>query len=274
MGGESGGRAAPSRRRWRGVKALVRLRTCTVLSVPLGAYRALPAELLRCRTVRDTGDVCPSRDGRIAGLDSDEITTSELAQRLRPGALLVKAFNNILAHHIPRLVRPRGCAGAQRAAHRRRRVRREDPGRAPDRPARVRDRRCRNARRKLALRARGGRPYPDVLAVNVLRARVAADAVLPALRDGRGSLRFCGGGLAHSPSAQFASLSIGEPGIRTYAQVLHKKLAGTGVHVTSVTIAGAIGSGEARFDTAALAQAYLDPHNQPETEWQHELLRD
>jgi predicted dinucleotide-binding enzyme len=83
------------------VKALVRLRTCTVLSVPLGAYRALPAELLRCRTVWDTGDVCPSRDGRIADLDSDEITTSELPQRLRPGALLVKAFNNILAHHIP-----------------------------------------------------------------------------------------------------------------------------------------------------------------------------
>ncbi|WP_159106874.1 SDR family oxidoreductase [Streptomyces rishiriensis] len=116
--------------------------------------------------------------------------------------------------------------------------------------------------------------WADVLAVNVLGARVAADAVLPALRDGRGSLLFSGGGLAHSPSAEFASLSIGKAGIRTYAQVLHEKLAGTGVHVTSVTIAGAIGGGEERFDPAVLAQAYLDLHNQPQTQWQHELLRD
>jgi NAD(P)-dependent dehydrogenase (short-subunit alcohol dehydrogenase family) len=116
--------------------------------------------------------------------------------------------------------------------------------------------------------------WADTLAVNVLGARVAADAVLPKLRDGRGSLLFSGGGLAHSPSAEFASLSIGKAGIHTYAQILHEKLAGTGVHVTSVTIAGAIGGGEERFDPAVLAQAYLDLHNQPAAEWQHELLRD
>ncbi|WP_159403827.1 hypothetical protein [Streptomyces sp. NRRL S-646] len=46
------------------------------------------------------------------------------------------------------------------------------------------------------------------------------------------------------------------------------------MHATSVTIAGAIGGGETRFDPAVLAQAYLDLHHQPESEWQHELLRD
>ncbi|WP_208636857.1 hypothetical protein [Streptomyces swartbergensis] len=56
----------------------------------------------------DTGNYDPSRDGRIAELDSEEVTTTELAQRLLPGALLVKAFNNILAHHIPQLARPPG----------------------------------------------------------------------------------------------------------------------------------------------------------------------
>jgi hypothetical protein len=86
----------------------------TVLSVPLGAHNALPAELLHGRTVLDTGNYYPSRDGRIAELDSDEISTSELAQRLLPGALLVTAFNNILAHHVPQLARP---AGAPTAAH-------------------------------------------------------------------------------------------------------------------------------------------------------------
>lgn len=46
----------------------------------------------------------------LAELDSEEVTTTELAQRLLLGALLVKAFNNIMAHHIPQLARPAGAA--------------------------------------------------------------------------------------------------------------------------------------------------------------------
>ncbi|MET9563693.1 NADPH-dependent F420 reductase [Streptomyces tauricus] len=81
----------------------------TVLSVPLTAYRDLPAGLLTGRTVLDTGNYYPYRDGRIAALDSEEMTTAELEQQLLPGVLLVKAFNNILAHHIPQLARPAGA---------------------------------------------------------------------------------------------------------------------------------------------------------------------
>lgn len=81
----------------------------TLLSIPLTAYRFLPADLLRGRIVLDTGNYYPSRDGRIAELDSEEVTTTELAGQLLPGALLVKAFNNILAHHIPQLARPAGA---------------------------------------------------------------------------------------------------------------------------------------------------------------------
>jgi hypothetical protein len=40
-------------------------------------------------------------------------------------------------------------------------------------------------------------------AANVLGARVAADAVLPALRDGPASLLFTGGGYALHPSRKF-----------------------------------------------------------------------
>jgi hypothetical protein len=40
---------------------------------------------------------------------------------------------------------------------------------------------------------------------------------------------------------------------------------------TTVTITKGIG-GEARFDSAALAQAYLELHNNPETEGQPELV--
>ena len=52
-------------------------------------------------------------------------------------------------------------------------------------------------------------------AINVLGARgVAADAVLPKLRDGRGTLLFTGGGYALHPTKKFASLSVGKAGLR------------------------------------------------------------
>lgn len=117
------------------------------------------------------------------------------------------------------------------------------------------------------------RDWADATAVNVLGARIAADAVLPELRNGRGSLLFTGGGYALSPSREHASLSVGKAALRAYVHVLHDRLAGTGVHATSVTITGDIGGGEASFDPAVLARAYLELHNQPEAAWQHELMR-
>ncbi|GAA3130129.1 NADPH-dependent F420 reductase [Streptomyces rectiviolaceus] len=81
----------------------------TLLSIPLTAYGSLPDDLLRGRTVLDTGNYYPHRDGRISELDAEKVTTSAWAQELLPGALLVKAFNNILAHHIPQLARPAGA---------------------------------------------------------------------------------------------------------------------------------------------------------------------
>lgn len=109
------------------------------------------------------------------------------------------------------------------------------------------------------------------MAVDVLGARVAADAVLPELRDGRGSLLFAGGGYALRPSTKFSSLSVGKAALRAYVQLLHNHLAGSGVHATSVTITKTIGS-EPRFEPATLAQAYLNLTRQAESEWQHELV--
>lgn len=79
-----------------------------VLSVPLTATTALPAALLEGKTVVDTSNYYPFRDGRIPELDAEELTTSELVQRHFAGTRLVKAFNNILADHIPALARPAG----------------------------------------------------------------------------------------------------------------------------------------------------------------------
>ncbi|MEV0558655.1 NAD(P)-binding domain-containing protein [Streptomyces sp. NPDC050597] len=66
-----------------------------VATVPLHAYDRLPVEALAGRTVIDTMNYYPDRDGRIAELDSGGLTSSALVQRHLEGARLVKAFNNI-----------------------------------------------------------------------------------------------------------------------------------------------------------------------------------
>ncbi|MCX5207737.1 NADPH-dependent F420 reductase [Kitasatospora sp. NBC_00240] len=80
-----------------------------VLAVPILAYRSVPAAPLRGHTVLDTSNYYPIRDGRIPELDSEKLTTSELVQQHLEGAHLVKAFGNILAHHITQLARPSGA---------------------------------------------------------------------------------------------------------------------------------------------------------------------
>ena len=79
-----------------------------VLSIPLKAVQDLPEGLLAGKVVLDTSNYYPSRDGRIAELDAGTVTTSELVSSWLPGARYVKAFNNILAHHLPQLARPAG----------------------------------------------------------------------------------------------------------------------------------------------------------------------
>ena len=79
-----------------------------VLSIPLIAVKDLPTGLLRGKVVLDTSNYYPFRDGRVADLDAGTVTTSELVARWLDGARYVKAFGNILAHHIPLLSRSSG----------------------------------------------------------------------------------------------------------------------------------------------------------------------
>jgi 8-hydroxy-5-deazaflavin:NADPH oxidoreductase len=79
-----------------------------VVTVPLHAYDQLPREALAGRTVIDTLNYYPERDGRIAELDSVELTSSELVQRHLAGARVVKAFNSIGAKQLSSLARPTG----------------------------------------------------------------------------------------------------------------------------------------------------------------------
>lgn len=80
-----------------------------LLSVPLIAHTAISPALLQGKTMLDTNNYYPFRDGRIAELDAEALTTSELIQRHFAGVALVKAFNNILPPHLRQLARPTGA---------------------------------------------------------------------------------------------------------------------------------------------------------------------
>ncbi|MFG3341682.1 NADPH-dependent F420 reductase [Glycomyces sp. NPDC048151] len=76
-----------------------------VVTVPLSAYKAVPVEELRGKVVIDTNNYYPQRDGRIAELDDESTTTSELLQAHLPESFVVKGFNNIFFKHIADLAR-------------------------------------------------------------------------------------------------------------------------------------------------------------------------
>jgi len=79
-----------------------------VVTIPLKNYRQVPVEPLRGKTVIDTNNYYPSRDGNIAEVDSGSTTSSELLQAHLPESHVVKAFNNINFAHLAALPRPSG----------------------------------------------------------------------------------------------------------------------------------------------------------------------
>lgn len=82
-----------------------------VVTVPLAAYRDIPAEPLVGKIVLDTNNYYWERDGHIAELDRGEATTSGLLQQHLPGAKVVKAFNHIMAKDITTTGSPAGTPG-------------------------------------------------------------------------------------------------------------------------------------------------------------------
>jgi predicted dinucleotide-binding enzyme len=81
-----------------------------VVSIPIKGYGDVPAPPLAGKVVMDTGNYYPQRDGNVPELDDDSLTSSELLQRLLPGARVVKVFNNIYYKHLESLARPTGAA--------------------------------------------------------------------------------------------------------------------------------------------------------------------
>jgi predicted dinucleotide-binding enzyme len=80
-----------------------------LVSIPLKGYPSLPADALAGKTVLDTGNFYPERDGPIEPLETRQLTDSEYLARQLPGASVVKVFNNIFFQHLLNLARPAGA---------------------------------------------------------------------------------------------------------------------------------------------------------------------
>jgi predicted dinucleotide-binding enzyme len=76
--------------------------------VPLKAIFDLPVEPLGGKTVIDTNNYYPQRDGQIVELDDRSTTSSQLLQDLLPTSSVVKAFNHIQWSQLTTDGRPRG----------------------------------------------------------------------------------------------------------------------------------------------------------------------
>lgn len=80
-----------------------------VAAVPLTALERLPRAELTGRTVIDPMNYAVYPGARVAELDSNELTSSELVQRHLAGARVVKAFHNIGPKQLLELFRPAGA---------------------------------------------------------------------------------------------------------------------------------------------------------------------
>ena len=81
-----------------------------VVTIPLKAYPSVPVAELRGKTVIDTNNYYPDRDGNVPELDDESTTTAELLQTHLPESPVVKACNNIYFPHLTALARPSGAA--------------------------------------------------------------------------------------------------------------------------------------------------------------------
>jgi NAD(P)-dependent dehydrogenase (short-subunit alcohol dehydrogenase family) len=104
--------------------------------------------------------------------------------------------------------------------------------------------------------------------VDALGAVVAAQVAAPVLREaGTGTLLITSGGFAEHPVPALAGLSIGKAALRAAATLIAAGLREDGIHVATVTIAGAVKPGT-DFDPDRIAELFWKAHTDPEEGWQ------
>ena len=109
-------------------------------------------------------------------------------------------------------------------------------------------------------------------AVNVTGALLCAQQAAAGMKDrGRGTILLTGGGFAHEPAANYASLSLGKAALRNLTYSLAQELGAYGIHVATVTVYGFVQSGT-QYDPGRIAEAFVRLHRQAPGHFQTELV--
>jgi NAD(P)-dependent dehydrogenase (short-subunit alcohol dehydrogenase family) len=114
------------------------------------------------------------------------------------------------------------------------------------------------------------RAHLDAYAVNVVGAITAIAHVAPRMAErGTGTIIVTGGMRDAVPGA--TSLSITKAALRALTELLATEYGPAGVHVATVTVAGAVAPGTA-YDPDDIAERYWALHTQPREGWDHEVV--
>lgn len=114
------------------------------------------------------------------------------------------------------------------------------------------------------------RQHLDAWAVNVVGAITGIAHLGPLMTEaGEGTILITGG--MPEPVPEATSLSLGKAGVRALAGLLARAYEPAGVHVATVTVAGAVAPGTA-FDPDDIAEEYWRLHAQPAGSWEREVL--
>jgi NAD(P)-dependent dehydrogenase (short-subunit alcohol dehydrogenase family) len=110
----------------------------------------------------------------------------------------------------------------------------------------------------------------EAYAVNVVGAITAVSHLAPRMGQAGGGTVILTGGMPE-PIPEVTSLSLGKAGVRALTEILAKAYGPVGVHVATVTVAGAVTPGGA-FDPDEIAECYWRLHLQPRDGWEREVL--
>ena len=114
------------------------------------------------------------------------------------------------------------------------------------------------------------RHHLDAYAVNVVGAITAVAHLAPRMAErGHGTVLLTCGMPRAIPEA--TSLSITKAGVRALTELLAERYGPAGVHVATVTVAGAVAPGTA-YDPDDIAEHYWRLHTQPAGAWEREVV--